>query len=360
MAWNGPPGMQQGGPTQEPWDPYGYSGRGGWTNRPGSNETWWRDHSLDPTTGVVQGPWPVPPADIAMGVQGLHDRGVWQFRQRLMSDAVNSARSASGLLQSFRPGGGAAIESGIYSQIAGLQMQRAQQTQPLDYLSDYRRHQDAISRQRANRAAERQLAVQIAGTVAAIGATVATGGAAAPAAMAGLAGLAGYYSGQNAASAGSGGGYSSQSHYVSPEQASVQPSPSGGPTGPQAPMIGPMQSSGPMGGGGGIPQGGSGPTTLQSQNAPQGGPGGPQGGQSPMGGQGQGAGAMGAPAGAPGSDGNFGPIAYAASAAGSQAMQNPIARVAMSNTVANMVEESGLIQALSYAADRALAMRIAG
>jgi hypothetical protein len=94
-AWNDlrgkpahPSSQPYGDQSQAPYAPYGsYRGGEGITWNQDAIPNWLRDHPLD-SQGIPRGPWPVPPAGIAMGIQQQHEIGVFDFRQRLMQDAV--------------------------------------------------------------------------------------------------------------------------------------------------------------------------------------------------------------------------------------------------------------------------------
>jgi hypothetical protein len=291
----------------------------------------------------------------------MHDQAVWNYRQNLMQGGINYARGALGLLQSFRPGGGATLEAGQYNTLAGLQFQRAQMTQPMDLLGDYRRHENAQARRAANRAQERALAVQIAGI--AVGA--ATGGLGYGAIAAGMGGIA-----AAAASRGSSGqsGDSSQ-----------MPSYSGQGSAPvTAGQLPPATPGAGVGGVGPARPGGSGFRTQSTvgtapgQAAPQGAggrqlaPGAMQGGGQPMGGvggptttqQGGSGGPMGMGGPTVGADGNFTSLAYAAN--GAATLANPVQQLALTRSAAMLVESDPVLQGFSAAIDRRLAARYQG
>jgi len=153
--------------TTFPGDPYYDPNAPGW--KPGAVDRWTGDHYIDPETGLLTGPYPLPPASVARGYQALHDRAIWERRQRYMDQAQTTLRDATayqqgalGLLQSYRAGGSSAIEAGIYNQVAGGRraeaagyFQQAQMTQPLDLLGDLRREEGAKAAGRAERANER-------------------------------------------------------------------------------------------------------------------------------------------------------------------------------------------------------------
>lgn len=125
-------------------------------------------HGFNPQTGGLEGPIALPPAHLALNMQAEHDRAVWNARFRMGRDALGFAQGGNRLLQSYRPGGAAAMEAGTYGQMANIQMQRAQMHQPLDLLGDYRRDQIA----RAGRSGKKNrtigTALQVVGAVASI------------------------------------------------------------------------------------------------------------------------------------------------------------------------------------------------
>lgn len=328
---------------QGPGSQYGTPQDSGWTWNPGAGQQFAQDNQIDPNTGMFYpGQGGLVPANVALQYQALSDQGIWRSRQAMMRSGINYARGALGLLQSFRPGGGATIESGQYNQLAGLEFNRAQMTQPLDLLGDYRRHETAVARQQANRAQERQLAVQIAATAAGI----AFGGVGG--------GLVGSLFG-GAASAASGGGDPGAQY----PQGQQRTQPAGAP----APMQGPQQP--PSTFGPGLPQSGGGAQaggTFQAQSSAPGQQGSQpaQGGQQGQpGAQGQGAGGksiQGQPGGAGGqamgmptvgSNGDFSPLAYAATGVGGLA--HPIQQMALTRATAQMVEDDPFYATFSAA-----------
>lgn len=351
---------------------YGGPGRGGWTWAPDANERFQRENGFDPTTGAPTGPMPLPPADVALQWQAQHDRMVWQYRQNLMKSGLNYGKGALGLLQSFRPGGSAAIEAGQYNNLANIQLQRAGMTQPLDLLGDYRRHEMAMNRQQANRQAERQIAVQSAALVAQLVASFATGGAAGAGlggAAAGLAQAIAGPSGQtgqvNPRPITSGGGYRTGDFGTDATflNAPTTQQPYGG----QQPMQGPPAPTGQSQQGGqqqgsqaSLGQPGQLPGQQGSQ-IPFGQPGSQGGAAGGPGGQGAGAPGQGMGMGAPGmvgADGNFMPVAYAANAA-MQAGSDPIQQLAISRGLAMDLDSDPVWRELSAGIDKRLQERLA-
>lgn len=334
-----------GGGYQGPGSQYGGPQNAGWTWNGDAATQFSQNNQIDPNTGMF---YPgqeggLVPSNIALQYQALSDQGIWRSRQAMMRSGINYARGALGLLQSFRPGGGATIESGQYNQLAGLEFNRAQMTQPLDLLGDYRRHETAVARQQANRQQERQLAVQIAATAAGL----AFGGVGG--------GLMGSLFGGAAAASGGGGG-DPGAQYPQGQQRTQ-------PAGVPAPMQGPQQP--PSTFGPGLPQsdgGGQAGGTFQAQSSAPGQQGAQpaQGGQQGQpGAQGQGAGGksiQGQPGGAGGqamgmptvgSNGDFSPLAYAATGVGGLA--HPIQQMALTRATAQMVEDDPFYATFSAA-----------
>lgn len=115
-----------------------------------------------------------PPAEIADQVQLLAERNVAQRNAGLNQDALSALQGGLGQLQSYRPGGAAAMASPYYSQMA--QVLQNSQTQAPDLLYNSRLQ----AQQKAKKAARQASNMQIAGAViSAAGAVLApaTGGA---------------------------------------------------------------------------------------------------------------------------------------------------------------------------------------
>ena len=128
-------------------------------------QDYYKYNPYNPQTGQFEGAGTIAPFQIAPFVQQRANLGTWQYQQRLMDQGqaamrggVNFMLGANNLLQSFRPGGSAALEAGTYAQTAGLMQnygqsffQRAQMTQPLDYMFEYRREEGVQAQRRLNR-----------------------------------------------------------------------------------------------------------------------------------------------------------------------------------------------------------------
>ena len=135
----------------------------------------WQYESPDPYSTNVQ--WDetgrpigrMPRGNYALDYQYEADRRTDQRRQALWGDAQNALKQASGLLESYRPGGAAAIQSGIYSQQAGMAGQQAMSMQSPDLLMGYREHKQDLADYERKKAQDRADLMAVLG----IGATVA-------------------------------------------------------------------------------------------------------------------------------------------------------------------------------------------
>lgn len=116
---------------------------------------------FDPLTGMPIGTRGRPGADQALAFQYRADQVINQRRQALWGDAANSMNQASSLFQRYRPGGSAALASGVFAQRAGIYQNWANSLQSPDLMSEYR-HDMVI---RAQRAARRASEMQLAGSV---------------------------------------------------------------------------------------------------------------------------------------------------------------------------------------------------
>lgn len=105
----------------------------------GANQRWMSEHGIDPTYGGITGPLGPIPAGIGQQIQAAHDQAVWNARNRMAKESLRFAQGAAGLMTSYRAGGASALYAGVHSNLANIQMQRAQMLQPLDLLGDYRR-----------------------------------------------------------------------------------------------------------------------------------------------------------------------------------------------------------------------------
>lgn len=249
----------------------------------GGQDRWARDHYIDPMTGELVGPTNVVPHGYAREMQAQHEKAVAQRQQRMMQGGIDYMRGATNLLQSYRPGGAAALEANVYGQTAGLMFERARMTQPRDFLSDLRRHEQSQIESRNRRASDRAMYTQIGTTVASA--------------------VAGYFGGPMAAGAVQGlgsaiaqpsyasqtGAYSNYNQQISQAQAAPPTGPR--PQGPMSPtatgqLPPPIDVTGPgvppsaPGGPAGAPSapGGTAPATLEPEGPMPGQPAGAAGG----------------------------------------------------------------------------------
>tara|TARA_R110002126_G_scaffold291760_1_gene457026 strand:- start:14683 stop:15786 length:1104 start_codon:yes stop_codon:yes gene_type:complete len=335
----------------------------GW--RSGAAENWSQNHQVNAETGELEGDYPLPPHEVARGYQAMHDRAVWNYRRRLMdqgrsqiADGTNFSKGALGLLQSYRSGGGAALEAGVYNQVASgkraegsASFQQAQMTQPLDLLSDLRRHEGVVAQRKADRANERQMVATIIGGV--LGGNISTqpasgGQTAASSNYEGGTGAQGGYGNDR----GSGGIQAETLGLADPEltgqQGQQQQQTPGQQQSQQSPFAGAVGTSG---GTGLEPEAGG----FESQTDPFKQQGGDMGGVGGAGqGQQQGAGAgspMAASFGMPGADGNFSSDSFAAASAASQTSSpmGAMARIDLNHAMADMYESDPFYQSLPIA-----------
>lgn len=339
-------------------------GKAGNTWASGSEERYEREHGLDPATGGVTGPLGPVPAGLGLKWQAAHDQAVWNARFRMGLDALRFAQGATGLLTSFRRGGGSALEAGVYSNLAQVQLQRAAMHQPLDLLGDYRR--DVLAR--AGRAGRTEstvgMVLQGVGAVASIfapyiGLPLMAAGSAVS--QRGAQKQQGSIAAAQAAAGG--GGYAPQTQQGGGSMQTI------------AQLAGAMQGlAGTGGSGGGAPSGGTaldfyqsnaqsgwtpasqggggalpqtlqqGPGEMPSGDRPEGGPqaqGGPAGGGMPP---------------VVGADGVFLPNAYARNAVATSPVPD-VMQVALSERMAEQISQDPTFALLSMAIDRELALR---
>lgn len=338
--------------------PYNEARDAGVTWNPGGPQAWARDNSIDPNTGQLVGPGGLVPHQYGLQYQALHEQAIWRRQQALLSQGMAYGRGALGLLQSYRPGGGAALESNIYGQLGQMSFQRAQLTQPMDLLADYRREQDFQARRKANRAAERNMAIQIAG-MAAGAVTAGLGYAALGSAITGLSNGLGSQGGQQPAEPSSAYPMGQQTQQPAPI-----PAPQYGPTGPPS-SIGPSSPMGAQSAGPGMAlqsnlgqqqQGGAKQVTPGAIQQP----GQPQGGQEPQQGHGGQPGQPQAAGAAPvvGANGDFSPQAYAVRGAAST--MHPIQQMALARVAAFEMESDPVWQGFNDAIDQRLMSRYVG
>lgn len=262
----------------------------------------------------------LPGKEVAVQAQYGSEKFIAGRNAGLRRDALASLRGGLGNLQSYRPGGAAALASPFYSQQADVLM-NSQQDVP-DLLHDVR----ADAQAKADRARRIGQAIQVGATVIGAAATIATGGVAAPLAGALIAGASAYGQSQqqvdvNSDMPGVPTAVGGPGPYTPPAQ---QPQP-GTPGTTQAPSyLGDTASasSGPQLGGGqpGNQQAGK-RVAMGGQQAGQGGQAGAGGAGGQAGAQ-PGGGQAGAPGGAPGAAGavSMGPTGVEVSTAATGAM----------------------------------------
>ena len=115
--------------------------------------------SIDPSTGLLSGPLAQPPAELAPELQAQSDRAMLRLRQQRMQEATDMQRGALGLMQSYRPGGGAALEAGVYDRTAASLRAEAAAYTPPDLLFPYREAKASEARSDAKKQANLELLV---------------------------------------------------------------------------------------------------------------------------------------------------------------------------------------------------------
>lgn len=368
----------------------------------------------DPNTGLPLSQ-ELPSPENALNVQAEHDRAIWSIQQRYMDQAMAKLRGgtmyqqgALGLLNSYRPGGSAALEAGIYNQVAGgLRseagglFQRAGMTQPLDLMGKYRERREDEAIRRLEKQQKREFYASL----------ISSGAQVIAAFAGGMRGAGGGATNQQALRTGigsilNGGGSQDASTGTTTYQQSGQYLASGPQTQSSQQVQGPSSEyvaslNAPVEGQGSAASvlGPGQPPSQQQQGSPfqapqqqqpqqtspytapdpsltqrqpgqpgVGAPGTGQGDQMAGGGSpGQGGGAQpftGGPGGGggmvPGMDGNFSPDSFAAAAAGNQYQSplEPLTRVALSDFVADLYETDPFYQSLPMVINRAWAQRI--
>lgn len=146
----------------------------------------WDYESPDPYTSNVQ--WDatgrpigrMPKGKYALDYQYEADRRTQERRNALWSDAHGALNQGRGLLESYRPGGAAALASGIYGQQAGLYAQESMALQSPDLLMGYREHKQEEADYERRKAQENAQFMSLIGAgVGLLGLGAAGGGAAA-------------------------------------------------------------------------------------------------------------------------------------------------------------------------------------
>jgi hypothetical protein len=114
-------------------------------------------YGIDPRTGLQYGPSAMVGADFAPELQAQADRANLLLRQQHLADATRMQMGALGLLQSYRPGGGAALEAGVYDRAAESLRQEAAGFTPPDLMFPYREAKASEARSDAKKQATREL-----------------------------------------------------------------------------------------------------------------------------------------------------------------------------------------------------------
>jgi len=114
-------------------------------------------YGIDPRTGLQYGPSAMPSAELAPELQAQADRANLLLRQQRMRDATRMQMGALGLMQSYRPGGGAALEAGVYDRAAASIRQEAAAFTPPDLMFPYREAKASEARSDAKKQANREL-----------------------------------------------------------------------------------------------------------------------------------------------------------------------------------------------------------
>lgn len=270
---------------------------------------------------------PMPRGEFALEYQYEANRRTDARRQALWSDAQNTLRQGLDLFQSYRPGGSAALASGLFQQRAGLYGQQAQSLESPDLLIDYRRDAQAkadIEARRAQRFSQVMGALQLGASVAGAAAGAAAGVPVPPTGPAPVGPTT--PGGQAPMPEAQPQGYGAQIGPTTPSMPATLPmGAEGAPWTPGAAFsqgmnraMGATMAPEGGGGGGGMAQGGGGGGQKRRGPAggrPDGGGGGPAGAAGPGGGLG-GVGV--------GADGNFTQTAVAANAAASSPVMTPL------------------------------------
>ncbi len=269
--------------------------------RRGADQVQW-----DPITGMPIGTAGPPAHEVALQYQYRSQELIRKRQQALWGDAQNVLGQGANLLSSYRPGGSAALASGIFGARSNAYQNQAANLEEPDLMSAYREDKEILAAREAKRARNLQIGlglVQAAATIA----TGGIGGVAAGIAAAGAQGL-GQGLGQGLAGANGNSEYGPyQSGYQAPDGTGYG-APAPGPWAPPgeqpaAPVYGPTPPPGfapgvtnqapyPSSG-----QGGYGPPTANATM-----PGGPGGSGALPGGGGGSGGAPGGGKGGPGAE----------------------------------------------------------
>ena len=296
---------------------------------------------FDPNTGLSVGEMAMPDADIAPEVQARQDRIMRRLQQQKLSDATDMQRGALGLLQSFRPGGGAALEAGIYNQVAGGLRAESTAFEPLDLMYRAREAQAEADRRAARKASKRSTFGAIVGAVATIGGALVGGpvGATVGAGVSGSlnSGLAGEGLGTGPTGYG-GAGHQGGTISTGGMAATLDPQ-----TGAPAPQPTVADTAGPgRGGAGPVPGPGARGGAPAGPAAPQPSPAAPA--------------PLGVGADAPGAAGDFGHAAFSAASARSyqDPLQARVMQMALNESIADMYDSDPFFGSFGQAVNELL------
>lgn len=123
---------------------------------------------LDPATGMPIGGVGPPAHELALNYQYRAQDWARQRQNALWGDAQGSISQGIDLLQSYRPGGSAALASGMFGQRANLYAGQAASIQEPDLMSAYREDKEIQAEREAKRAARFQQIMGVVQTAAGI------------------------------------------------------------------------------------------------------------------------------------------------------------------------------------------------
>ena len=293
-------------------------------------------YAIDPNTGAIQGPSALPPPEIAAEIQARQDRQMLLLQQRKLADATDMERGALGLMQSFRPGGGAALEANMFGRVAGSMRAETAAFQPLDLLYELRSEETEKARRAAAKASKQSGFAQIIGAAATVVGTIYGGPA-------------------GGAAAGAAVGAITKEGQLDPTTAGIDPSATGG--GVTSPAAKPVTAD----------TGGVAPTAPSETIAPGESVGPKAAGPQPKAGGKEGAPdaaapVLGAGLDAPGANGDFSGAAFASAAA--RTYDNPLQRalmhIAMNEAIADMYDEDPFYGSFDAAVEQLIAPATAG
>lgn len=131
----------------------------------------------DPITGMPIGMRGPPSHEVALKYQYRAQELTRRRQQALWGDAQNVMMGARNLLQSYRPGGSAALASGVFGQQAGLYASQAQSLEEPDLMAGARQNAEIQAAREAKRARNLQIGLGIVQAGATLGASAIAAGA---------------------------------------------------------------------------------------------------------------------------------------------------------------------------------------